>query len=86
MGNVVVKCPMETTPDRILGSDYNSNSSVVERSHRTDQQEFYQLLTYTDDVDLNSKLEAWERFYNFDRPHGAFAGKTPYEVLRSLLN
>jgi len=58
----------------------------VERSHRTDQQEFYQLLTYTDDVDLNIKLEAWERFYNFDRPHGAFAGKTPYEVLRSLLN
>ena len=57
----------------------------VERSHRTDQEEFYQLLTYTDDVDLNKKLEAWERFYNFDRPHGAFAGKTPYEVLRSLL-
>jgi transposase-like protein len=25
----------------------------VERSHRTDQEEFYQLLTYTDDVDLN---------------------------------
>ncbi len=58
----------------------------VERSHRTDQQEFYQLLTYTDDVDLNRKLEAWEQFYNYDRPHGAFAGKTPYEVLRSLLN
>ena len=57
----------------------------VERSHRTDQQEFYQLLTYTDDVDLNRKLEAWEQFYNYDRPHGAFAGKTPYEVLRSLL-
>lgn len=25
----------------------------VERSHRTDNEEFYQLLTYTDDVDLN---------------------------------
>ena len=58
----------------------------VERSHRTDQEEFYQLLTYTDDVDLNRKLEAWEKFYNLDRPHGAFAGKTPYEVLRSILN
>ena len=30
----------------------------VERSHRTDQMEFYQLLTYTDDVDLNTKLQA----------------------------
>lgn len=47
----------------------------VERSHRTDQTEFYQLLTYTDDVDLNVKLEAWENFYNFDRPHISLDGK-----------
>jgi len=58
----------------------------VERSHRSDQDEFYQLLTYTNDVDLNEKLEAWEQFYNFNRPHGAFNGKTPYEALRSILN
>lgn len=57
----------------------------VERSHRTDQAEFYQLLTYTDDVDLNAKLEVWENFYNYDRPHIALDGKTPYEVMRSLL-
>ncbi len=57
----------------------------VERSHRTDQEEFYQLLTYTDDVDLNKKLAEWERFYNLERPHGAFKGKTPYEALKSSL-
>jgi transposase InsO family protein len=57
----------------------------VERSHRTDQEEFYQLLTYTDDVDLNKKLKAWENFYNFNRPHGAFSGKTPYEALKCIL-
>jgi transposase InsO family protein len=57
----------------------------VERSHRIDQEEFYQLLTYVDDVDLNKKLESWEKFYNFDRPHGTFEGRTPYERLRSLL-
>ena len=57
----------------------------VERSHRTDQEEFYQLLTYTDDVDLNKKLAEWERFYYLDRPHGAFKGKTPYEALRCML-
>jgi transposase InsO family protein len=39
-------------------------------------------LTYTDDVDLNEKLAEWERFYNMDRPHGAFKGKTPYEAMR----
>jgi transposase InsO family protein len=57
----------------------------VERSHRTDKDEFYQLLTYRDDVDLKKKLAAWEKFYNYDRPHGAHKGKTPYEVLREKL-
>ncbi len=57
----------------------------VERSHRTDQEEFYQLLTYTDDVDLNKKLTEWEKFYNFNRPDGDFDGNTPYEALRSVL-
>ena len=57
----------------------------VERYHRIDQDEFYQLLTYTDDVDLNKKLEYWEQFYNFDRPHGSLEGNTPYEKMRSLL-
>ena len=57
----------------------------VERSHRTDQTEFYQLLTYTDDTDLNAKLKAWENFYNYDRPHLSLAGKTPYKAMKSLL-
>ncbi len=38
------------------------------RSHGTDQREFYQLLTYKDDVDLNAKLAEWEAFYNYHRP------------------
>ncbi|WP_169196412.1 integrase core domain-containing protein, partial [Devosia sp. MC1541] len=54
-------------------------------SHRSDQQEFYQLLSYKGDVDLEAKLNEWERFYNFARPHGAFNGKTPYEALREKL-
>ena len=57
----------------------------VERSHRSDQQEFYQLLSYKRDVDLEAKLDEWERFYNFARPHGAFNGKTLYEALREKL-
>ena len=57
----------------------------VERSHRTDKDEFYQLLTYRDDVDLEKKLAEWERFYNYERPHGAHGGRTPYEALREKL-
>ena len=57
----------------------------VERSHRTDQQGFYQLLTYTDVVDLHRRLAEWENFYNLSRPHGDFKGKAPYETLRERL-
>jgi transposase InsO family protein len=57
-----------------------------ERSQRTDKEEFYQLLTYSDDVDLNKKLEEWQNFYNYHRPHSALGGKTPDELLREKLN
>lgn len=57
----------------------------VERSHRSDQEEFYQLLSYKDDVDLEKKLAEWEKFYNLARPHGAHNGNTPYEALRERL-
>lgn len=57
----------------------------VERSHLTDQQEFYQLIEYKDDIDIEKKLSEWENFYNCHRPNGALNGKTPYEVLREKL-
>jgi len=31
---------------------------------------------------LNAKLREWEHFHNFDRPHAALNGQTPYERLR----
>ena len=55
----------------------------VERSHRVDDQEFYQLLDkhgITDDIHLfNAKLREWENYYH--RPHGALDGQPPYERL-----
>ncbi len=56
----------------------------VERSHQSNQDEFYQPLIYKDDVDLREKLPELEQFYNFSRPHGAHAGETHYEALREM--
>jgi transposase InsO family protein len=57
----------------------------VERSHRIDAEEFYRMLdgVVIDDTEMfNEKLQEWEDFYNFDRPHGGLDGQTPYERLR----
>lgn len=54
----------------------------VEQSHRSDGQEFVQLLSYKGDVALEAKLDEWERFYTVHRPH---KGKAPYEALREKL-
>jgi len=57
----------------------------VERSHRVDDQEFYQLLDrngISDDIHLfNQKLREWEDYYNYHRPHGPLEGQTPFERL-----
>ena len=57
----------------------------VERFHLTKQKEFYQLIPFSDTVDLNKILEHCILFYIFDRPLSAFDSKTPYEVPRSKL-
>jgi transposase InsO family protein len=31
---------------------------------------------------FNDKLQEWEDFYNYHRPHGGLGGQTPYERLK----
>ena len=57
----------------------------VERSHRSDEEEFYWMLkgVVIDETRLfNQKLREWENFYNYQRSHSALAGMTPYERFR----
>ncbi len=49
------------------------------------QEEFYRMLegVVIDDTELfNDRLQEWEDFYNYNRPHGGLGGQTPYERLR----
>lgn len=57
----------------------------VERPHQIDSEEFHRLLEgeVIDDANLFAeRLQQWEDHYNYDRPHGALGGQTPYERLK----
>jgi transposase InsO family protein len=56
----------------------------VERSHKTDQQEFYQGNQFRSRQQLARKLKRWEKEYNERRPHLALEGKTPAERVHEL--
>ncbi|WP_430966168.1 integrase core domain-containing protein [Spongiimicrobium sp. 2-473A-2-J] len=66
---------------RYIKAGKPQHKGKVEKPHLADKKEFCQLLSHTTDVDLNKKIEQWEDFYNFNRPHGACRGKSPYETL-----
>ncbi len=74
-------------------NDANIGPTAWSSVHTARTSEFHQLPEYEDDVRLEQKLDVhlgqnlkeWEGFYNFQRQHGAHRGKTPYEVLRDIL-
>ena len=57
----------------------------VERSHRIDAEEFWDLHDFEAQSDAEGPLAAWERRYNHDRFSLALQGRTPVEKLQRLL-
>jgi transposase InsO family protein len=50
----------------------------VERSQRTDLDEFYETVDINS-PDLEDQLQEWQHYYNWNRPHGSLSGKTPMD-------
>jgi hypothetical protein len=55
----------------------------VERSQRTDLDEFYATVDLNDPA-LANQLSEWQHYYNWNRPHSSLHGKTPVERLTQL--
>lgn len=53
----------------------------VERSHRTDQEYFYNRITFKSPVELQYKLRLWNMYYN-DLKHCGLNGLSPNQALR----
>lgn len=61
-------------------------NGVVERSHRTDEEEFYQEtdINFKDLGDINKKLNIWVKYYNTERLHYSLNFDTPEEYLAKV--
>ena len=57
-----------------------AQNGKVERSHRTDQEHFYDLNKFNSVLDLKIKLRKWNNYYN-NLEHCALGGKTPNEMV-----
>ena len=61
-----------------------AQNGTVERSHREDEEKFYQCNTFTSYVNLSYKLRDWNTYYN-NLEHCGLDGKTPNEVVSEYL-
>jgi len=57
-----------------------AQNGTVERSHREDQEKFYEQNTFRNFTDLPKKLRVWNDYYN-NLEHCGLNGKTPNEML-----
>lgn len=57
-----------------------AQNGTVERSHREDQQKFYEQNTFSTFNDLQKKIKKWNIYYN-DLEHCGLEGQTPNEYL-----
>jgi len=62
-----------------------AQNGKVERSHRTDQESFYNRVRFKTEEELKYKIRLWNMYYN-DLEHCALAGKTPNEYLSIFTN
>src|SRR3989344_5050278 len=58
-----------------------AQNGQVERSHREDEEKFYQKNVFTNPSTLRLKLRLWNDYYN-DLEHCGLNGKTPNEMLK----
>ena len=60
-----------------------AQNGKVERSHRKDQEKFYEKNVFASFADLQKKMKRWNMYYN-DLEHCGLDGKTPNEFLKEF--
>lgn len=55
-------------------------NGIVERSHRTDNEECFRVVRFRDNDDRRYQHRLYEMYYNTQRPHQGLDGATPFAV------
>lgn len=78
-----IACQEFGIPHYLIDPGKPQQNAFVERSHRTDQQKFYDRLSVASFEELKYKLRLWNMDYN-DTKHCGLNGKTPNQMLKIL--
>ena len=73
-------CAKYNMPHYLIDPGKPAQNGKVERSHRTDQEHFYDLNKFRTVIDLKRKIRLWNEYYN-NLEHCALDGLTPNEAL-----
>jgi len=78
-----LKCNELTITHYLIDPGKPAQNGKVERSHRTDQEHFYDRNRFVSVDELKEKLNVWNKYYN-ELEHIALGGLTPNEMLTKL--
>ena len=73
-------CAEQSIIHYLIDPGHPAQNGTVERSHREDQEKFYDQHTFDSVGDLKRKIKRWNEVYN-DLEHCGLYGKTPNEAL-----
>lgn len=76
-----VFCAQNNVIHYLIDRGKPNQNGTVERSHREDEEKFYQQNKFKNLNDLQFKLRLWNNYYN-DLEHCGLAGKSPNDFLR----
>lgn len=80
-----VTCQQERIIHYLIDPGKPAQNGKVERSHRSDQETFYDQVGFNTVEELRYKLRLWNMYYN-DLQHCGLNNKTPNQMLKLLTN
>ena len=77
-------CQQQGIAHYLIDPGKPAQNGTVERSHRSDQETFYDEVSFNTPEELQYKLRLWNMYYN-DLKHCGLNGRTPNQALQTFI-